>query len=208
MSIAPAGASRLIDHRWGLYTCDVPIPRLSPDDTALLVIDVQERLLPTIADRQRLITNCAILLQMAGVLNLPYLVTEQYPTGLGRTADEDTAAMPDPSRRIEKTRFSAVIDLVDEHLHTWRCTNVLICGIEAHVCVLQTVLDLQAAGRQAFVCSDAVSASQPDQIGPALDRMKRSGAIVTGVLSAMYELLADARHPQFQSCLQLAKLLV
>ncbi len=208
MSIAPVGASRLIDHGWGRYTCDVPIPRLSPNDTALLVIDVQERLLPTIADRQRLITNCAILLQMAGVLDLPYLVTEQYPTGLGRTADEVTAAMPDPSRRVEKMRFSALIDLVDEHLHTWRRPNVLICGIEAHVCVLQTVLDLQATGRQAFVCCDAVSASQPDQIDPALDRMKRSGAIVTGVLSAMYELLADARHPQFQSCLKLAKSLV
>ncbi len=208
MWIARAGASQLIDHRWALYTYKVPIPRLSLNDTALLVIDVQERLLPTIADRQRLVTNCAILLQMAGVLDLPYLFTEQYPTGLGRTADEVTAAMPDPSRRIEKTRFSAVIDLVDEHLHTWRRTNVLICGIEAHVCVLQTVLDLQATGRQAFVCSDAVSASKPDQIGPALDRMKRAGAIVTGVLSAMYELLADARHPQFQSCLKLAKLLV
>ena len=125
----------------------MPIPRLTTDDTALLVIDVQERLLPTIADRQKLTTNCAILLQMAGVLGLPYLVTEQYPTGLGRTADEVTAAMPDPSRRIEKTRFSAVIDLVEEQLQSWRCANVLICGIEAHVCVLQTVLDLQAGQR-------------------------------------------------------------
>lgn len=186
----------------------MPIPRLRTDDTALLVIDVQERLLPKIADRQRLTTNCAILLQMAGVLGLPYLVTEQYPTGLGRTADEVTAAMPDPSRRIEKTRFSAVIDLVEEQLQSWRCSNVLICGIEAHVCVLQTVLDLQAGPRQAFVCSDAVSASQGDQIGPAFDRMQRSGAIITGVLSAMYELLVDAHHPQFKSCLNLAKSLL
>ena len=186
----------------------MPIPRLSTDDTALLVIDVQERLLPTIADQQKLTNNCGILLQMAGVLGLPYLVTEQYPTGLGRTADEVTAAMPDPSRRIEKTRFSAVIDLVEEQLRSWHCSNLLICGIEAHVCVLQTVLDLQASGRQTFVCSDAVSASQPDQIAPAFDRMQRSGAIVTGVLSAMYELLADARHPQFKSCLNLAKSLL
>jgi nicotinamidase-related amidase len=82
---------------------------------------------------------------------------------------------------------------------------VLVCGVEAHVCVLQTVLDLQAGGRQAFVCTDAVSASQRDQIQPALARMGAAGAVMTGVLSAMYELLGDCANENFRACLELAK---
>lgn len=183
----------------------MPIPRLRLDDVALLVIDVQERLMPTIVDRDKLVSNCATLLQIAGVLGIPYLVTEQYPKGLGRTVEAVTKAMDDPSRRIEKTRFSASIDLVTDQLHRWRRGSVLIAGIEAHVCVLQTVLDLQAGGRQCFVCTDAVSASQRDQIGPAFTRMDRAGAIQTGIMSALYELLGDSSHPGFRSCLPLVK---
>ncbi len=161
--------------------------------------------MPTIADSTRLITNCAVLVRLATVLGIPYLLTEQYPKGLGRTVDEVASVMPDPSRRIEKTRFSAIIELVDEQLRSWDRSSILVCGVEAHVCVLQTVLDLQSTGRQAFVVSDAVSASQPSQIGYAFDRMIRSGAVLSGVLSAMYELLEDSRHPAFEECLPLAK---
>lgn len=186
----------------------MPIPRMTTADTALLVIDMQERLLPTIVDREKLITNCAILLSMAGELRLPAMVTEQYVKGLGRTVDEVAAAMPDPSQRVEKTCFSGLIDLVDERISEWRRPNILVCGIEAHVCVLQTVLDLQASGRQAWVATDAISASQRDQIAPALRRMERAGAVPTGVLSAMYELMGDSRHPAFKACLTLAKRVV
>ncbi len=183
----------------------MPIPRLHPDDTALLVIDVQERLVPIIGDRDRLTTNCAVLLRMADALELPYLVTEQYPRGLGRTVEEVSAAMTDRSQRIEKTRFSAAIDLVLEQFQTWRRQRILVAGIEAHVCVLQTVLDFQQRGLQCFLCRDAISASQPDQIEPALDRMVRAGAVSTNVIGAMYELMGDATHPAFPVCLQLAK---
>lgn len=161
--------------------------------------------MPTIVDRDKLINNCAILLQLAGVLGIPYLVTEQYPKGLGRTVEPVAQAMDDPSRRIEKTRFSACLDLVSDQLQAWRRGSVIIAGIEAHVCVLQTVLDLQSEGRQCFVCTDAVSASQRDQIQPAFGRMQHSGAVLTGVMSALYELLADSSHPGFRTCLELVK---
>ena len=141
------------------YPLYMPIARLHLDSTALLVIDVQERLMPTIGDRDRLINNCAILLQLAGVLSIPYLVTEQYPAGLGRTVDKVTSAMSDPSRRVEKTRFSAAVDIVMDELKRWPRPNILICGIEAHVCGLQTVLDLHDKRWQTFICSDAISAS-------------------------------------------------
>jgi nicotinamidase-related amidase len=142
---------------------------------------------------------------MADLLELPYLVTEQYPKGLGRTDEVVASAMSDRSRRVEKTRFSALVDVVDEQLRRWRRTSVIVCGLEAHVCVLQTVLDLQASGRQAFVCTDAVSCSQREQIRWAFERMARAGAILTGVMSVLYELLGDASHPSFRGCLELAK---
>jgi len=115
--------------------------------------------------------------------------------------------MSDRSRRVEKTQFSALVDVVEERLQGWARDSVIICGIEAQICVLQTVLDLQAAGRQCFVCIDAVSASQREQVRPAFDRMSRAGAVMTGVISVMYELLGDAKHPGFRSCLDLAKMI-
>lgn len=184
------------------------IPRLRAEQAALLVIDVQERLMPAIVERDRVIRNCGILLRMAAALEIPYLVTEQYPRGLGRTVDAVAKAMTDQSRRIEKTKFSACIDLVHEQLLAWRRGSVVVCGVETHVCVLQTTLDLLSTGRQVFVITDAISASQRDQIAPALDRMARSGAILTGVMSALYELLGDSTHPAFRTCLDLAKTII
>lgn len=186
----------------------MPIPRLKPETTALLVIDVQERLMPTIAERDRVIGNAANLIRMANLLGIPGLVTEQYVKGLGRTVEPITAVMTDASWRVEKTRFSALVDVVDDALSNWRRSNVIVCGVEAHVCVLQTVLDLQATGRQAWYCTDAISASQPDQVPYAFERMSRAGALPTGVLAAMYELMADSKHPQFKSCLEVAKAVV
>jgi hypothetical protein len=171
----------------------------------LLVIDVQERLMPTLVDSDRLMHNSAILLKIAAELEFPYLVTEQYPKGLGRTVPAVASAMSDQSRRIEKTRFSACIPMVANQLNAWSRGTVLICGVEAHVCVLQTVLDLQTAGYQCFVCTDAISASQREQIAHALRRMERAGAVSTGVMSAMYELMADKSHPSFSTLLELAK---
>lgn len=178
---------------------------MSIDTTGLLVIDLQEKLVPTIVDRDRLITNSSIMLRMASELSMPYFVTEQYPAGLGRTIEEVASAMTDPSRRVEKTRFSAALDIITEQFISWRRSSVIICGIEAHVCVLQTVLDLQSAGFHCFLCTDAISANQQGQIAPAIRRMERAGAVSTGVLSVMYELMGDAAHPSFRSLLELAK---
>jgi nicotinamidase-related amidase len=183
----------------------MPVPRLRVDDTALLVVDVQERLVPAIPDRERLIGNCVIMLRAATELGIPSLVTEHYPKGLGRTVEEVTAVMVDQAARVEKTRFSAAVDVVDDILRSWRRSTILVCGIDAHVCVLQTVLDFQAGGRQCFVVSDAVAASHPDQIAPAYRRMEAAGAFTTGVMSAMYELLGDAAHPSRAALVDLAK---
>ena len=186
----------------------MPVPRLVIDDAALMVLDLQEKLVPAIPGRERLIGNAALMLRLAAELGIPFLVTEHYAQGLGRTVQEITAAMIDPASRVEKTRFSAVVPVVDEMLRSWRRGTVLVCGIEAHVCVLQTVLDLQASGRQCFVVSDAVASSQPEQLDHAVRRMEAAGAITTGVMSAMYELLGDAGHPSRRACVELAKQIV
>ena len=188
-----------------LYAPLMPVPRLRIDEAALLLIDMQEKLMPTIADVERVTHNSVALLKVAEILGIPYMVTEQYPKGLGRTVEVIAGAMEDQSRRIEKTRFSAAVDIVLEQLHAWRRPSVIICGVEAHVCVLQSVLDLQAAGRECFVCIDAVSAGQREQVPWALRRMERAGAVITGVLSAVYEMLVDSDHPSFKACLEHAK---
>ena len=182
----------------------MPIPRLQLESTAILVIDVQEKLLPTIIDRGRIVANCSILLKLAQVLDVPAFVTEQYVRGLGRTVELVASSMADPSWRIEKTQFSGLVDVVDERLTQWSRPNVLIAGVEADVCVLQTVLDLQASGRQAFVCVDAVAVGRGD-LHAAFARMRDAGAILTGVLSATYEMMGDSRHPAFKRCLELVK---
>lgn len=183
----------------------MPIQRLKSDSTALLVIDVQERLLHTIHGHERLVHHCGILCRAAPLLGVPTVVTEQYVRGLGHTVPALAQAFAPGTPVFEKTRFSALTPEVRQHLTATRCSSVLVCGIEAHVCVLQTVLDLCASGWGVFFATDAISAGQPDQIEPAFRRMERAGALPTGVLSALYELMGDAQHPSFREVLPLAK---
>jgi nicotinamidase-related amidase len=185
----------------------MPIPRLTLDRAALLVIDVQERLLPTIFDGERVVANCAAALRLAEALAIPAIVTEQYTKGLGHSAPAIREAAGTRASVIEKTRFSALTPEVDAFLSSRRAEDILIAGVEAHVCVAQTVLDLLASGRQPYLLTDAISAGAPDQIAPALRRLERAGAVPTGVLAAGYELLADAANPQFKAVLGVVKTL-
>ncbi len=185
----------------------MPIPRLSLERTALLVIDVQDKLLPTIFDADRVVANCAAALRIAETLGLPAIVTEQYTKGLGHSAPAILEAAGSHAKIFEKTRFSALTPEVDALLSARRCDDVLICGVEAHVCVQQTVLDLLASGRQPFLLTDAISAGRVDQIAPAFRRMERTGATASGVLGAAYEILGDAAHPQFRAVLGIVKTL-
>lgn len=160
--------------------------------------------MPSIYQSQRLIRNCGILIRMADALEIPILVTEQNPRGLGVTVPALKSQLAGVTP-IEKTLFSALTPEVKQQLDTANRSHVLICGIEAHVCVMQTVLDMHAAGIETFLISDAVSASQPDQISWAIQRMQRAGSVVSGIVSAMYELMRDSTHPAFRTCLGLAK---
>ena len=185
----------------------MPIPRLHRDRVALLVIDMQERLLPTITCGDAVAHNCGVLLDVAAELGLPALVTEQYVKGLGHSAAPILSRIRPTTPVIEKTRFSALVPKTTELLDRLGVGSVLVCGIEAHVCVLQTSLDLLASGRQVFLATDAIASGASDQVAPALTRMHAAGAVLTGVLGATYELLADATDPKFRECLTLVKTL-
>jgi nicotinamidase-related amidase len=183
----------------------MPIPRLRVDDTVLLVVDIQSRFASSIHGWDALVNNATILCRAAATLGIPTIVTEQNPRALGNTVPEITAALPAGTPTFTKTRFSSLTPEVTTALNGMHRGTVLVCGIEAHVCVLQTTLDLLAGGRLPFLCTDCISAGQATQITPAMQRMQTAGATPTGTLSAIYELLGDATHPSFKACLELVK---
>ena len=165
---------------------------LSREDTALLVVDVQEGFRPytVFAD---VVRACAALVQAARILGVPTLVSEQYPKGLGQSAPE--LALQDQPR-IEKTVFSAVRA---EGFDLGGASQAIVCGIEAHVCVSQTVHDLLAAGVEVHVPADAVGSRHEIDYERGLARMQRAGAVVSTVEAVLFELLERAGTPEFKA---------
>jgi nicotinamidase-related amidase len=161
--------------------------------------------MPTIAHAEAITQNAALLVQAAAHFGLPVALSEHYVKGLGPTVAAISQALPPGGCRFEKTRFSAVLPPLEAWLAAHGRPNVIVCGVEAHVCVLQTALDLRSIGRTPFLMTDAISAGQPQQIGAALRRMELSGCVPSGCLSAMYELATDASNPAFKGMLALAK---
>lgn len=165
---------------------------LSREKTALVVIDVQEgfRPYPVFAG---VAAACAKLVQAARILDLRTLVSEQYPKGLGHTAPEVGL---EQEKRIEKTVFSAARA---EGFDLGGATQAIVCGIEAHVCVSQTVHDLLAAGVEAHVPADAVGSRHEIDYARGLERMERAGAVVGTVEASLFELLEQAGTPEFKA---------
>ena len=186
----------------------MPIVRMRPKTTALLVVDIQERLISTIHEHSAMVTRTQALIGIASLLNLPIVVTEQNVRGLGRSVSAIRDALPTGTPVFEKFSFSALTPVVRDHIRSLGNPDLLVCGIEAHVCVLQTVLDCCTDGIQTFHATDAISSGQQDQIEPAFRRMERAGSIPTGVLSAAYELMGSSEHPAFRAVLPLAKSVV
>ena len=186
---------------------DARLPRspelMSRGDTALLVVDVQEKLLPAIADGPRVVWNVRRLIDAAEVLGLPVAATEQYPKGLGPTVTELAERLgPVPS----KLTFSAGgCGQLFEDLRSREICKILVCGIEAHVCVAQTVLDLLADGWQVFVAVDAVGSRFEIDLRTALGRMDSAGATLTTTEAAMFEWCQIAGTPAFKEISRLAR---
>lgn len=174
--------------------------------TALAVIDVQESFRPHIEEFSQLAARVARVVEAARLLGVPVVVTEQYPKGLGRTVEEIRAALPEDFEPIEKTAFSSCgAGAFVSKLEEAGARQILLCGIEAHVCVNQTAHDLLALGLQVHILTDCVSSrtAQNRQVG--IEKMMRSGAIPSSTELALFELMRDARHEQFKAIQKLIK---
>jgi nicotinamidase-related amidase len=179
--------------------------RLDPARTQLLVIDVQEKLLPRIIDQGPMVEQIIRMLRAARELALPTTVTEQYTKGLGPSV-QNLLLYTEGADRLEKMSFSACRDdPTRQRLIERRRPQVLLAGIEAHVCVLQTALDLLEHGLQSFVLSDAVGSRRVVDRESALTRMVREGVVVTTVESAVFELLGRCDTELFKRLLPIVR---
>ncbi len=179
--------------------------RIPRDECALLVIDVQERLLPLIHTTKEVERRIATAIAGARVLGLPVVVTEQYPKGLGRTVGTVAEAIKGITP-IEKLSFSCCgADAVNRALASHGVTTVILAGIESHVCVLQTCLDLLERSITPVVLADCVGSRHLHDHQIALERMRGAGALVTTVESALFELVGAAGTDEFKRISQLIK---
>lgn len=152
---------------------------IKAEESALLVVDLQGKLLTLVQDWQRILDNAIWLVRVAQKIGVPVMATEQYPKGLGRTHPDLAALFPDGAL-AEKNHFSCVAAGCLPGLAGAERKQVVVCGIESHVCVMQTVLDLAASGKEVFVVADAVSSRSAEDKHFALERMRQAGVrIVT-----------------------------
>ena len=177
---------------------------IHPDNTVLLVVDVQDKLLAAIHEADRCVEAARRMIEAGRVLGLPILLTEQYPAGLGRTCAVLAGLLADV-RPIEKTRFSGCVEGLTTRLRELARPNVIVVGIEAHVCVQQTVLDLLRLGYSPYLCADAVGSRRPLDQDTAINRVAQAGAIVTTTESVIFELLGEADTDDFRRILPIVK---
>jgi nicotinamidase-related amidase len=172
-------------------------PLIRADQSALLVIDLQERLLPHIHDWQRVLGHADWLVQVAQRLGVPVAATEQYPQGIGPTHPQIAARLP-AGATGEKIHFSCVAGNCLPGLPGMERPQVVVCGTEAHVCVLQTVLELAAAGKQVFVVAEAVGSRDPEHKALALERMRAHSIQIVCREMVAFEWLGQAGTTQFR----------
>jgi nicotinamidase-related amidase len=181
---------------------------LAAERTALVVVDIQEKLLPPIHQKERLLRNSQLLLRLAGILQLPVLATTQYAKGLGGTVPEIASLLPASAQPIDKLEFgcfgnndfrAAVQRLPGER------DTLVVCGMETHICVMQTVLGALQQGYAVHVASDACGSRAEWNWQVGIERMREAGAVISSTEMAIYELLRGSGGKQFKEMLQYLK---
>ncbi len=180
---------------------------LVAEQCALIVIDMQDKLLPPIWEKERLVRNIQLLIRLAGILKIPAMVTTQYAKGLGNTVPDIASLLPD-SAPIDKLMFSCfgsdVFCTLLKRLPGQR-TTALLCGMETHICVMQTALGALREGYLVHVASDAVSSRTEMNWKIGLERMRAAGAILSSTEMMIYELLRSSGAPAFRELLPYLK---
>lgn len=178
---------------------------ISGEYSVLVAVDYQEKLLPHIHGRDALLRKATLLLESAGVLGIPVLLTEQYPKGLGKTVPEVARLMGD-SPAVEKTCFSCAGE--PEFMRRFAAVarkQAVIIGVETHVCVAQTAVELAARGFQVFIAADACGSRHPADADLGLRRMEAAGVVVTGAEAVVFEWLRRAGTEEFKKVSGLIK---
>jgi nicotinamidase-related amidase len=177
---------------------------LSRNESRLLIVDVQVKLVPKIVNHDQMLANCRMLIQGARILGVPVFATEQYPKGLGKLVPQLAELLDKPS---EKLRFSCA-EVLDWGTAAEQADNrfqIVVAGMEAHVCVLQTVLDLLGNGFQVYVPADAVASRTEFDWKIALERMAAGGATIVTTESVLFEWCEVSGTPEFKQISQLIK---
>ena len=179
--------------------------RIKKEDTLALIIDFQERLFPFIHESEKLTKNAVRLIQGLKALDIRMIVTQQYTKGLGGTSKEISDAIGD-YQHVEKDSFSCCgSDEVCSSLKYFGKKNVIVFGIESHVCVLQTVIDLIAMGYQPVLIEDCVSSRNPNDKMIAIERMRQEGAIISTYESILFELCVVSGTDTFKAISKIVK---
>jgi nicotinamidase-related amidase len=174
--------------------------------TALVVVDVQEAFRHAINDFSVIASRISMAVRGFLVLDLPIIITEQYPKGLGRTGEEILFSLPAEFEFIEKTAFSSCgAEGFLARLKTNKIKQVVLCGLEAHICVNQTAHDLLANGYEVHVLTDCVSSRFGHDKQAGLAKMQESGVVSSSVEMALFELLCDAKHEHFKEIQDIVK---
>lgn len=179
---------------------------LDPKITGLWVIDIQEKLFPLIDRSSQILDQICFVIEAFKALNLPLIVTEQYPKGLGKTIEQIQKILPKDQEVFEKTSFSGYYnsklrEAVDRTgVHSW-----ILVGIEAHVCILQTAKDLLQANKRVVVLNDAVSSRSLYDFSTAMGEMRDCGVRISSVETVLYELIRDADTDAFRAVISLIK---
>lgn len=174
------------------------------DNTLLLVIDLQEKLMPAIYESNKIIKNSACLLKVFEMYGIKKIATEQYPKGLGQSVDEIKENLDD-EYIFSKTSFDAITDEVSSYLKENKITNVIITGAETHICVYQTVRRLLFEGYKVFVVEDAVSSFNKEQKDLGLKAMSDMGASLVNTEMLMFDLASDAKDENFKEISKMVK---
>lgn len=177
---------------------------LNTDDSIMLMVDIQERLTPAMYPENKAVEANSIMLQALKELNVPVIFTEQYPKGLGRTVPELLEYLED-EKPLEKVVFSAYNDELKSLLIASGRKNVILTGMESHVCVFQTARDLLNEGYNVFAVMDGIASRTVDNMWSGFELMKEMGAVVTNMETVLFDLLKKAGSPEFKLVSKLIK---
>jgi len=176
------------------------------ENAQLILVDLQQKLIPAMADPDAVVSRAALLLKGAGELGMEIIVSEQYPKGLGTTVPEIATWLPDSAKRLEKSAFSLFEEPAFPPLLAQKPKEVLIfAGVETHVCVLQSVWDAIARGYEVIVVEDAVGSRKAGDRESGLAACRQAGAAILSAEALLFMLLRTSRHPAFKAVSQLVK---